>query len=87
MKFGLWTQYGALNSKPVFEALEKGLTNLGHTVVFNTDDCDIPVIWSVLWNGRMAPNKKIFDTARSQGKDVMVLEVGGLKRGTTWWTT
>ena len=45
MKFGLWTQYGALNSKPVFEALEKGLTNLGHTVVFNTDDCDIPVIW------------------------------------------
>jgi len=84
MKFGLWTQYGALNSKPIFAALEKGITSLGHTVDYNTDDCDIPVIWSVLWNGRMAPNKKIFKTARDQGKDVLVLEVGGLKRGTTW---
>lgn len=84
MKFGLWTQYGALNSKPIFTALEKGITALGHQVAFNTDDCDIPVIWSVLWNGRMAPNEQIFKTARSQGKDVLVLEVGGLIRGTTW---
>mgnify|MGYP003300083974 CR=1 FL=1 len=44
MKFGLWTQYGALNSKPIFAALEKGITSLGHTVGYNTDDCDIPVI-------------------------------------------
>ena len=84
MKFGLWTQYGALNSKPVFEALEKGLTNLGHTVVFNTDDCDIPVIWSVLWNGRMAPNKKVWDDFHAHNKKIIVLEVGGLIRGTTW---
>ena len=68
----------------LFAALEKGITSLGHTVDYNTDDCDIPVIWSVLWNGRMAPNEKIFKTARDQGKDVLVLEVGGLKRGTTW---
>ena len=84
MKFGLWTQYGALNSKPVFEALAHGLKLLGHQVEYNTDDCDIPVIWSVLWNGRMKPNEKIFKTARSEGKDVLVLEVGGLIRGKTW---
>ena len=32
----------------------------------------------------MAPNKNVWDEAQRQGKPVIVLEVGGLKRGTTW---
>ena len=84
MKFSLWTDYGAMNSKPVFKAFEKSLRDAGCTVVFNDMDADVAVIWSVLWNGRMAQNKKVWDTFQSLGKSVIVLEVGGIKRGETW---
>ena len=84
MKFSLWTNNGALNSKPVFDAFGSSLLDNGHTVAYNDVDCDVDVIWSVLWYGRMAPNKIVWDRARSQGRPVIVLEVGGLKRGTTW---
>jgi len=83
MKFGLWTAYGALNSKPVFEAFSIGLQKLGHTFVEN-QTADVDVIWSVLWNGRMHKNKAIWDTAMDSQKTIIVLEVGGLKRGYTW---
>jgi len=84
MKFSLWRQYGALNSKPVFDAFRDGATSLGWHCVDNDPTADVDVIWSVLWNGRMAQNKAIWDRARSQSKPVVVLEVGGIKRGTTW---
>ena len=80
MKFSLWTNYGALNSKPVFSAFERSLLDRKHTVVYNDNDADVNVIWSVLWNGRMAPNQTIW----GQKKPTIVLEVGGIKRGTTW---
>ena len=83
MIFGLWTANGALNSKPVFEALQIGLNNLGHTVKLNQTG-DIDVIWSVLWRGRMQNNKSIYETAKKLDKPVLVLEVGGLYRGKTW---
>lgn len=84
MKFGLWTQYGALNSKPVFDAFRYSLIQAGYSVTENHPDCDIDVIWSVLWHGRMAPNKLIWDRARAANKPVVVLEVGHIQRGTTW---
>jgi len=84
MKFSLWTQYGALNSKPVFDAFRIGAASLGWHCVDNDPTADVDVIWSVLWNGRMAQNKAIWSRARSQSKPVVVLEVGGIKRGTTW---
>ena len=84
MKFSLWTQYGALNSKPVFDAFACGAESLGHVVAFNDPVSDIDVIWSVLWNGRMAQNKNIWDRNMAQSKPTVVLEVGGIKRGTTW---
>ena len=56
MKFSLFRDYGAQNSKPVFDAFANSLSSNGHVVVDNTYDCDVGVIWSVLWNGRMAPN-------------------------------
>ena len=84
MKFGLWTQYGALNSKPVFDAFRYSLIQAGHSVVDNHPDCDVDVIWSVLWHGRMAQNKLIWDRARATNKPVIVLEVGHVRRGITW---
>jgi len=84
MKFNLWTKYGALNSKPVFDAFASGCESIGYDVVFNTDDGDIDVIWSVLFHGRMAGNLAIWERAMAQSKPVVVLEVGGIQRGTTW---
>jgi len=84
MKFSLWTQYGALNSKPVFDAFRMGCSTLGYETVNDSHDSDVDVIWSVLFNGRMAPNKAIWEKNRTSGKPTIVLEVGGIKRGTTW---
>ncbi len=78
MRFRLYREHGALNSRPVFDAFEQGLKSLGHEIV-NTPD-GIPVIWSVLWQGRMAHNEKIYQTHRP----VVIIEVGNLHRGKTW---
>jgi hypothetical protein len=78
MRFRLYREHGALNSRPVFDAFEQGLKSLGHEIV-NTPD-GIPVIWSVLWHGRMAHNEKIYQTHRP----VVIIEVGNLYRGKTW---
>ena len=80
MKFSLWTDYGALNSKPVFDAFANSLNNAGHTVVYNDSSAVVNVIWSVLFHGRMARNRQVWD----QHKPTIVLEVGGINRGTTW---
>ena len=92
MIFCLYTDYGALNSKPVFEAFATSLEDAGHSVIYNEpyrvmdhyDNYDVAVIWSVLWNGRMSKNKQIWDINRQLDKPVIVLEVGGIQRGTTW---
>ena len=80
MKFSLWTHNGALNSRPVFDAFSDSLMAAGHDVCYNNIDADVNVIWSVLWNGRMARNEAVWN----QHKPTIVLEVGGIKRGTTW---
>jgi hypothetical protein len=86
MKIALFPEFGSLNSQPVFAALIKHLQSKGEKIMINSYDntCDVAVIWSVLWQGRMAGNKKVWDDFRSQGKPVVVLEVGGLLRNTTW---
>jgi hypothetical protein len=84
MIFSLWTDYGATNSKPVFDSFASGVRATGGSVVYNEFDGDVGVIWSILWNGRMANNKTIWEHYRSQNKPVIVLEVGGIERGTTW---
>ena len=83
MRFNLHEKFGALNSKPVFDAFHAGANALGHDVVVNGDD-GVDVIWSVLWNGRMGRNRAIWERNVSQSKPTIVLEVGGIKRGTTW---
>jgi hypothetical protein len=82
MRFKLFRQHGALNSPSIFNALEQGIKNCGHEIV--DDNEDVPVIWSVLWNGRMMANKQIFETARQNNKPVLIIEVGNLKRNVTW---
>ena len=92
MIFCLYTDYGALNSKPVFEAFAKSITDAGHTVTYNEpyrvidhySNYDVAVIWSVLWNGRMTHNKQVWEQNRKLNRPVIVLEVGGINRGVTW---
>lgn len=84
MKFSLWTDYGALNSREVFNSFAYGIRSLGYDIGWNDDVSDVDVIWSVLWRGRMAPNKSIWQRNMEQSKPTIVLEVGGIKRGTTW---
>lgn len=85
MKIALFPDNGSLNSKPVFAALIEHLRAKGEEIYINEDrDCDVAVIWSVLWLGRMAGNKKIWDSFQTKNKPVVVMEVGGLKRNTTW---
>ena len=80
MKFSLWTDYGACNSRPIFDAFAAGCIHHGIDVVYNDPSADVNVIWSVLFNGRMASNQSVWD----QSKPTIVLEVGGINRGTTW---
>ena len=82
MRFKLYREYGALNSVPVFDAFEKGVTALGHSVVDQNED--VAVIWSVLWWGRMLHNKAIYEKCKAENKPVLIIEVGNLKRGETW---
>ena len=82
MRFKLYREHGALNSPPVFDAVEQGLKRQGHDIV--NDNEDVAVIWSVLWAGRMRSNKLIYDRCRQQNTSVLIIEVGNLKRGETW---
>ena len=84
MKFSLWRQYGALNSKPVWDAFADSVRLLGHEPVDNNPNADVDVIWSVLWQGRMARNREIWLRAKKNNKPIIVIEVGGIQRGTTW---
>ena len=84
MKFSLWRDYGALNSRPVFDAFADSLVDAGHDVSNNDRSSDVDVIWSVLWHGRMVSNKRIWQDNQRNKKPTIVLEVGGIKRGTTW---
>jgi len=84
MKLSIFPRFGAQNSKPVFAAFIDGAKKLGHTVTEHDTSADVWVIWSVLWHGRMAANKQIWDQAKRLGKIIIVLEVGCINRGKTW---
>lgn len=82
MKFRLYKEYGALNSVDIFNAFEQGLHRQGLAVSQLSDAT--PVIWSVLWHGRMLSNRAIYHTAIKHNRPVVIIEVGNLLRGTTW---
>lgn len=84
MKLSIFDNFGAQNSAPVFAALRQGLDKLGIKHASHDLSCDIAVIWSVVWGGRMKPNQLIWQRFRDRGCPVIVLEVGMLDRGRTW---
>lgn len=61
-----------------------GFRNHGISVCADSRDCDAAIIWSVLWNGRMQANQQVYQYYRSQGKPVIIVEIGALHRGLTW---
>jgi hypothetical protein len=84
MKIAYFPNQIALNAQPILDAFLQGCAWLGIETVANTMDADAAVIWSVLWHGRMKNNESIYRLYRQQNKPVFVLEVGMLRRGTTW---
>jgi hypothetical protein len=50
----------------------------------NSWDADAAVIWSILWNGRMAKNQSVYEHYRKQRKPVIIVETGVLKRNQTY---
>jgi len=74
----------ALNSKPVMSAVLDCLQARGIETQENSMTSDAAVIWSVLWHGRMQPNRAVYEHYRSQGKPVICIDIGALYRGQTW---
>jgi len=84
MHVSLFDQYGALNSGPVFSAIRQGLAVSGVHCSSMDMNADVAVIWSMVWAGRMRPNQQVWNHFRSQGRSVIVAEIGMLQRGHTW---
>jgi hypothetical protein len=84
MRVAYFPNQCALNSVPVLQAMLDSLRSSGHTVEQNSMDADSAVIWSVLWAGRMASNKQVYEHYRAQNKPVIIADVGALYRGETW---
>jgi hypothetical protein len=74
----------AKNSQPVMSAVLGCLQSRGIQTQANSWTADAAIIWSVLWNGRMAANQQVYQHYRAQGLPVIVIEIGTLHRGVTW---
>ena len=83
MKVSFFTNNSSIAGRPIFEAMMNAVRRTD-TVVENTLDADVAVIWSLLWNGKMTSNRAVWNEFHKQGKPVVVLEVGGLNRNVTW---
>lgn len=60
------------------------MARYGISIVADSLECDAAIVWSVLWAGRMAGNRTVYEHYRSLGKPVIVIDVGTLNRGVTW---
>jgi len=84
MRVAYFLNQCAQNSIPVMQAMLDSLRRAGHTIEQDSLDADAVIIWSVLWSGRMAPNREVYKHYRAQDKPVIVVDVGALYRGETW---
>ena len=84
MRISYWPSSVALNGAEPYNTFLDSLTSAGYTLVKEDMSADAAVIWSVLWHGRMSANKSVWDAYTANNRPVIVLEVGGIKRGTTW---
>lgn len=76
--------YCAQNSSPVITAVLDFLRSQKIQIKENSLDSDAVIIWSVLWHGRMAPNKQVYEHYQSQNKPIICIDVGALIRNVTW---
>jgi hypothetical protein len=74
----------AKNAQPVMSAVLDCLQARGIQTQENSMSSDAAIIWSVLWAGRMSANQAVYEHYRSQGRPVIVIEIGALYRGNTW---
>ena len=74
----------ALNGGPPMTAMLVALRTAGIETHDRGQDSDAVLIWSSLWSGRMAANESVYRHYRSQGKPVIIIDIGALNRGTTW---
>lgn len=74
----------AKNSQPVMSAVLDCLQARGIQTQENSMTSDAAIIWSVLWAGRMSANQAVYEHYRSQGRPVIIIEIGALYRGITW---
>ena len=74
----------AQNSRLVMEAVLDCFQANGIQTQENSWNSDAAVIWSVLWHGRMQPNRAVYEHYRGQNKPVVIVEIGALYRGHTW---
>jgi hypothetical protein len=72
------------NSGPVMAAMLESLRHAGIQTEQDSMTADAVIIWSVLWSGRMAKNREIYQHYRSQNLPVIVIDIGCLHRGCTW---
>ena len=84
MRVAYFPNQCAQNSVPVMQAMLNSLRRAGHIIEPNSQDADAAIIWSVLWSGRMAPNKQVYENYKAQNKPVIIVDVGALYRGETW---
>jgi hypothetical protein len=84
MKISYFPNQTAQDSDPIWKAFLESCKKKNIIPVEGSYDADAAVIWSVLWNGRMSGNQRVWKHFRGQNKPVFVLEVGALDRGRLW---
>lgn len=84
MKLAYFPTAVARNGTVILDAVLDSARMFGIDLAEESLDADAAVIWSVLWNGRMAANHTVYDHYRAQDKPVIVLDVGALYRNQTW---
>lgn len=84
MIFNTFPKYAARNAAPVLEAFAQGLKRHAATVSYNDLQGDVAVLWSQLWAGRMKPNQDIYRHYRDNGRSVVIIDVGTIRRNQTW---
>lgn len=83
-KLAVFKKHAALNSQEPLDAMLQAARHRGWEICHDSHDADAVIIWSVLWRGRMAPNREIYDSYRRRHRPVIVVDVGTLQRNVTW---
>lgn len=84
MKIDCWTSCVSVAGQPIYNRIMEAMKATGDELLTQSFQGDAAFIWSVLWWGRMSRNQGPWKQFRSQNKPVIVAEVGGLIRDTTW---